>query len=57
VARRRYSAGDPILIVKRSHRLYWLPHFYRHIGGGVGCHWLRLFFFVERPTAVERIDE
>lgn len=53
----KYAAGDPILVVKRSHAWHWLPHFYRHIDGGVACHWLRLFFLVDRPTVVREDDE
>ena len=29
-----------------------MPRFYMHINGGIACHWLRLFFLVDRPTLV-----
>lgn len=43
--------GDLLVTIRRSHGFYWKPRVYRHISGGLACHWLGLWGMVHNVDA------
>src|SRR4051812_20397851 len=42
--------GEMLVSIRKSHAWHWRPHAYRHISGGLGCHWLGVFVLVHNVT-------
>lgn len=53
----RKHAGAPVLTIRISHAWYWRPRPYRHISGGLACHWLGWHVLLHDVEADRKNDE